>query len=144
MKFTVFSSILLFSLACKKPESKETTYFKKYLKEEFNFTLKPDTLYFFLIPKFTCKGCVQQQFSDIISNPAYKKSNMFFITTNLNAIPDSVRHLKGHFFYDKKGTLDHLNLNIVNITLVKTINQEVSLFKPFYIDDSTKISSCFK
>jgi hypothetical protein len=141
IKTLILTVVVLFALSsCTEKPDKNTMLFSAYLSKEFNTTI-PDSLhYYILIPRMVCKGCSVNTLKDLDSLMVVNDQNYFtFISTNESFTNRELANVK-FFKFDTHGRLDNLDLDIANITVVKTKSGKVLFIKPINIDEKKPIS----
>ena len=131
---------------CKDIQDKNTIVFSKYLATEFQIEI-PDSLhYYILFPKMMCKGCSINTLSELDTLIENKNRKYFtFIAANEKSIPVEFKKINAlQFKYDSYGKLDDLDMEIANITIVKTKSNKVLFIKPINIDEKMSLSELIK
>jgi hypothetical protein len=131
--------MILTLYACKEADDRNTSIFKSYLQKEFKAEI-PDSLhYYILIPKMLCKGCSVNTLSELEQLITSENEHRFtFISTN-ERFSQEFKKVK-FYEYDVHGKLDELDLDIANVTIVKTQAGKVIFIKPIYIDEKRSLS----
>lgn len=142
MKQTGFILLFLFLLSDCAPEKKErdknSSVFAYYLRTAFGDSIPCEKQYYILVPQNGCKGCRQSEMQilhDEVLNFQLnnKLKNLQYIISpragaDLNLIkPAPVR-------IDSVGLIDKINLPLSNITIIRTENGMISLFKEVNAD----------
>ncbi|MCW3102476.1 MAG: hypothetical protein JWO09_916 [Bacteroidetes bacterium] len=132
--------ILIAFQSCQEKQDKNTALFSNYLIKEFN-TQIPDSLhYYILIPKLVCKGCSLNTLIELDTLMNAENERCFtFISTNEHISPKEFKRAR-FIEYDTRGKLDDLDLDIANVTVVKTRHNKVVFIKPIYIDEKRPLS----
>lgn len=126
--------------SCEEAPDRNTAIFSAYLLKEFNSTI-PDSLhYYILIPKMMCKGCSANTLAELDTLINNENKHYFtFISTNDKILSEDPKLVK-FYQYDSHGKLDDLDLDIANVTIVKTKEQKVIFIKPIYADEKRPLS----
>jgi hypothetical protein len=126
--------------SCREAPDKDTIIFSNYLMKEFKTEI-PDSLhYYILIPKMICKGCSVNTLSELDQLITKENEKLFtFISTNEKIALDKFKRTT-FFEYDSKGKMDDLDLDIANVTIVKTKFNKIIFIKPIYIDEKRPLS----
>jgi hypothetical protein len=126
--------------SCTETEDKSTIIFKDYLQKEFNSEIPESLHYYILIPKMLCTGCSVNSLAEINKLiTGETESHFTFISTNEKFALSELKRVK-FYEYDSRGKLDELDLDIANITIVKTRSGKVLFIKPIYADEKRPIS----
>ena len=145
------NTILLLSVACNSSTDdliekqtttidKKTRIFSRYIGDQFQLSISDEVHYYILVPKMGCSGCMDKTLLEINKIITPENKNKFtFITTNRRKIPEELL-LKIELYDDKSNKLDILSLNIVNVTIIKTLNSKVDLIKNINLEDIDSIS----
>ena len=146
MKLIVALTTIVLVWGCSQPPEKDknTKIFSAYIQKEFNMEIPDSIHYYFLVPKLVCKGCVVDrlvELSELINQG--NKDKFTFITTNPDIFPTTLKS-KINLLHDKKGTLDILNLEIANLTIVETSQNKINFIKPIYPDENHPLTNFIK
>lgn len=146
MKSLLILTIVLFTFGCHRTTERErnTGIFSAYIQKEFDAQI-PDSLhYFILVPKLVCKGCATDELLELSTlTDESDRKQITYITSNPELFSPELRQ-KINLLFDGRGTLDRLNLEIANLTLVETKNRQVNFIKPFYADEGKSLASFLK
>jgi hypothetical protein len=140
-KTTALFFVFVFTLlSCADKHDRNTAVFSHYLQNEFQSDIPDQLHYYVLLPKISCKGCSANTLTELdqLVNPG-NKDRFSFISTNEHAIPADLKIAK-FFQYDERGRLDDLDMEIANVTIIKTKAHKVIFIKPIYIDEKKHLS----
>jgi hypothetical protein len=113
-----------------KPVDTQTKIFSHYLYTAFGDNIAQTPCVYVLVPRNSCKGCLQNQLRKVKAAIAPYSSTPCFGIVAQESIPiaslDSICPTKT----DTLGLLDRINLPISGITLIRTDNYRVVAFTP--------------
>lgn len=143
MKTNIAALLFILTLAlcsCSEKADRNTVMFSNYLSEEFKAHI-PDSLhYYILLPKIACKGCSVNTLNEMERLITPENQHCFtFISTNEHVIPKDLK-IARFFQYDTHGRLDDLDMEIANVTVIKTQASRVIFIKPIYADEKRSLS----
>ena len=116
---------LFFFLACQTEQVRSTKLFTKYMKTTFQHELKEEAHTYFVINKATCKGCVQRTLIELENLIDIQDTSKYTFVTSLKTIMERNLKTLPPLLEDKTGKLDMINLDIANLTIIKTKNKEI-------------------
>jgi len=139
--------ILACYMACtgNAPSDKQTDIFSNYLGAGFGLSIPAHIHHYILIPKMTCKGCVNGKLQDELPflQEEVRAGRLTLITSNLQVLDEPLKQKLG-FLTDTQGSLDRLNLRIRNMAVVRTKDHRVSSITSVQTDDTTRLSLLIK
>jgi hypothetical protein len=112
----LFFAIFFFGCACQNSKTdRQSKIFSAYLQKEFNKNPGTSAEYYFVVPSSSCAGCEKSVF---ISYKKEAKDNCFLITTAKQLKNIKEFEIKKNLLLDKHNTIDRLNLNTANTSLI--------------------------
>ena len=117
--------LFFFLVACQTEQDPSTKLFAKYLKTTFQHDLKDKPHTYFVINKATCKGCVQRTLIELEKLIDIQDTSKYTFVTSYKSIMERNLKTLPSLLEDKKGKLDMINLDIANLTIIKTKNKVI-------------------
>lgn len=118
-----------------KRTDKQTIIFSSYLLSEFDIIPSASEIFYFIIPSFACAGCKKSVASYFVKRQ--NRENSFLIVSDKAAQSLKNFNITKNVFIDKKNTIDRLNLDASNTTLIvwnKNAIQSITTITPENID----------
>lgn len=118
-----FSSILFIECEFQSKYNNETKIFKIYLNSTFKLPVQKSKTYYFILPQSSCIGCYKE-IIDYISSTRFSK-NQIAIISGLDKKENLTIITKNKIYFDEKGIIDRLNLNVQNTTIIITAKEKI-------------------
>ncbi len=129
MKFSYLIFLLLVVIGCNESKhetnDQTTTVFSYYLKTAFEDSIPNEKHVYILIPSLGCKGCRQDALKELqqqVINSG-EKNYTYIVSPTSQSLGMRTEH--GIFLVDTSELIDHINLPISNIAILKTENGKV-------------------
>ncbi len=145
--YLINASLLIFCIVCiygcspsSKQSDKQTIIFSSYLLSEFNIKPSNNAQFYFIIPSLGCAGCKKSVASYFLKGQ--NKENHFLIVSEKAAESLKNFNITKNVFVDKNNTIDRLNIDASNTTLIVWNNnsiQTIATITPENIDSLVSI-----
>jgi hypothetical protein len=130
--------LVLFLCSCLNSADYKTVGFNKMLVN-FNSQIPEEYHIYFVIPKFSCHGCLQRTLIEINKYSLPRdRTNITFICGVDTLSLDDFRE-KSEIMYDNKGLIEQLPFELANLTIIKTKKYRVIDVIPVNLDQIEKL-----
>jgi hypothetical protein len=122
-------SLLIIVVACREPKreavDKTTKVFSYYLETAFADSIPDKKHVYILIPKLGCKGCRQDALNELQQQLMKSGEKNYTYIVSPEAAPPGKLAEPGNVLIDTSELIDHINLPVSNIAILKTENGKV-------------------
>jgi len=122
ISITIFLTLLFLARCGRNVENKQTVILNSYLNQ-IGMGIKENQIYI-LIPSKYCSGCAKTAIP-IISSSMKKYPEKFTCITTSSYVRDILFSDSVNVFFDRRGTLDYLDLGIGNLNVIKVGKNKV-------------------
>jgi len=130
--------LIVLLCSCSNSADYKTVGFDKMLVD-FNSQIPKEYHIYFVIPKFSCHGCLQRTLIEINKYLLPRdRTNITFISGIDNLSLNDFRE-KSAIMYDNKGLIEQLPFEMANLTIIKTKKHRVIDIIPVNLDEIEKL-----